>query len=112
MTNGYKYPLVWFWRRRLPERKGEPCRVLTRARAMGSILVEFPDGHKVITGRHAVRRPQGKWSKRTPNYWSFRCCNMDGGGLGDWPHNDCADCGRRWYRPPRRKNNEPRKKKH
>lgn len=46
---------IWFWRQRLPERKGSPCRILTTGR-MNSILVEFEDGWKVITSRYAVRR--------------------------------------------------------
>lgn len=46
---------TWFWRTRLPERFGEPCRVLVRGR-MNSILVEFDDGYKVVTSRHAVRK--------------------------------------------------------
>ena len=51
-----EYPLVWYWRTRLPERKGQHCRVLVRAKSMNSILVEFPDGHTVVTSRFAVRR--------------------------------------------------------
>jgi hypothetical protein len=50
-----EYPYIWFWKRRLPERKGQPCKVLVRGR-MNSILVEFPDGFKVVTSRHAVRK--------------------------------------------------------
>jgi hypothetical protein len=46
---------VWFWRARLPERKGQHCRVLARG-AMNSVLVQFEDGWTVITSRHAVRR--------------------------------------------------------
>lgn len=38
---------VWFWKCRLPERKGQPCRVLARGR-MNSILVEFGDGVRVM----------------------------------------------------------------
>ena len=49
------FPFVWFWRSKLPERKGEPCRVLVRGRN-NSILVEFADGLKVVTSRYAVRR--------------------------------------------------------
>jgi hypothetical protein len=49
------YPYVWFWKSRLPERKGQPCRVVARGR-MNSILVEFPDGEKVVTSRNAVRK--------------------------------------------------------
>jgi len=48
------YPLVWFWRSRLPERKGQRCRVLARGN-MNSVLVEFEDGQRVVTSRHAVR---------------------------------------------------------
>lgn len=46
---------VWYWRSKLPERKGEPCRVLVRGK-MNSILVEFADGFQVVTSRYAVRR--------------------------------------------------------
>lgn len=46
---------VWWWRSRLPERKGHPCEVLARG-AMNSIMVRFPDGYVVITSRYAVRR--------------------------------------------------------
>lgn len=46
--------MIWYWRSRLPERKGHPCRVLARGR-MNSILVEFEDGERVITSRYAVR---------------------------------------------------------
>jgi hypothetical protein len=56
------YPYVWFWRSRLPERKGQPCRVIARGKR-NSILVEFQDGYKVITSRYAVRKikvPRGR----------------------------------------------------
>ncbi len=46
---------IWFWRTRLPERKGQSCQILRRG-AMNSILVMFSDGYKVITSRWAVRR--------------------------------------------------------
>ena len=47
---------VWWWRSRPigHDRKGQPCRVLARGR-LQSILVEFGDGYRVITSRHAVR---------------------------------------------------------
>jgi hypothetical protein len=45
----------WWWRARLPERKGELCRVVARG-AMNSVLVEFLDGYRVVTSRYAVRR--------------------------------------------------------
>lgn len=47
---------VWRWRSRLPERKGERCRVLCRGKR-NSCLVEFrSDGYKVVTSRWAVRK--------------------------------------------------------
>lgn len=45
---------IWFWKTRLPERKGHACRKLARGR-MNSILVQFEDGYKVVTSRFAVR---------------------------------------------------------
>jgi hypothetical protein len=48
------YPYVWWWRFRLPERKGQRCRVTARG-ALNSIRVEFADGFWVITSRWAVR---------------------------------------------------------
>ena len=47
---------VWFWKSRLPERKGQRCRVLVRSKRMNSVLVEFEDGYKVVTSAYAVRR--------------------------------------------------------
>lgn len=47
---------VWHWRCRLPHRKGEPCRVLVRGGRLGSILVQFADGVKVVTSHYAVRK--------------------------------------------------------
>jgi hypothetical protein len=47
--------MVWWWRSRLGERKGQRCRVLARG-ALNSVLVEFPDGYRVVTSRYAVRR--------------------------------------------------------
>ena len=49
------YPYIWFWLSRLPERKGQACRVLARG-TMNSILVEFEDGWQVVTSRYAVRK--------------------------------------------------------
>ena len=48
------YPNVWWWRVRLPDRKGQPCRVTARG-ALNSVRVEFADGSWVITSRWAVR---------------------------------------------------------
>ena len=46
---------IWYWKSKLPERKGHQCRVLVRGK-MNSILVEFSDGFKVVTSRYAVRK--------------------------------------------------------
>ena len=50
-----EWPHVWHWRCRLPERKGQRCRVLIRG-GRNTCLVEFPDGFRVYTSRWAVRR--------------------------------------------------------
>jgi hypothetical protein len=49
------YDQVWHWRSKLGGRKGQPCRVVARG-ALGSVLVEFEDGYRVVTSRYAVRR--------------------------------------------------------
>lgn len=54
-TKELKFDYIWFWKVKLPERKGQPCRVLARGK-MNSILVEFEDRFKVITSRFAVRK--------------------------------------------------------
>ena len=48
-------PDMEYWTVRLSERKGQPCRIVTRGR-MNSICVEFEDGSRVITSRYAVRK--------------------------------------------------------
>ena len=50
------YDHTWHWRSRLPHRKGQPCRVLVRGGQMNSVMVQFEDGVKVVTSRHAVRK--------------------------------------------------------
>jgi len=49
------FAYIWYWKSRLPERKGKACRVLVRGR-MNTILVEFEDGFRVTTSRFAVRK--------------------------------------------------------
>ena len=46
---------VWWWKSRLPERKGQRCEVLARGK-MNSILVRFEDGFRVLTSRYALRK--------------------------------------------------------
>lgn len=46
----------WHWRIRLPERKGELCRLICVG-TLNSALVEFlSDGRRYVTDRRAVRR--------------------------------------------------------
>ena len=52
------FPLVWFWKAKLPERRGQRCRVVAQGR-LNSVLVEFEDGYRVVTSRYAVRRAPG-----------------------------------------------------
>lgn len=50
---------VWRIRTRLPERKGERCRMIARGK-LNSCLVEFPDGTRVVTSRWSLRKaPSG-----------------------------------------------------
>ena len=76
-----EYPHVWTWRWRtwqLPgitakvpwfgdgiDRKGWPCRVVTRSTAGNSALVEFPDGARFVTSRGGIRRRSGNAKKAT-----------------------------------------------
>lgn len=53
MTITFDYE--WYWRKKLPERRGQRCRIISRGR-MNTILVEFENGYQVITSRHAVRK--------------------------------------------------------
>lgn len=46
---------VWYWRKWLPERRGQPCRIVAVGR-LNSALVQFEDGYLVVTNRRAVRR--------------------------------------------------------
>ena len=50
-----KYDHYWRIKTRLPERKGQRCRLLA-AGALNSVLVEFKDGERYITSRWYVRR--------------------------------------------------------
>lgn len=55
------YPYRWAWRVRPLDKDGndymgKPCRVLVRAHAMNSVLVEFEDGQKFVTSRNGLRR--------------------------------------------------------
>jgi hypothetical protein len=45
----------WWWKSRLPERRGQLCFVTARGK-MNTIRVEFLDGFIVFTSRYAARR--------------------------------------------------------
>lgn len=53
------FPYIWFWLTKLPDRKGQSCRVLVRGK-MNTILVEFEDGFMTTTSRYAVRLKSGR----------------------------------------------------
>lgn len=48
------FTYIWFWRRRLPERKGQRCRILVHGTK--SIMIQFEDGIRVITSLNAIRK--------------------------------------------------------
>lgn len=51
---GAALPYIYHWNRQ--GRKGQPCEVLVRAKAMNSCLVRFPDGYTMVTSRNAIRK--------------------------------------------------------
>ncbi len=52
---GAEYDYVWFMKKKLLERKGHPCRVISNSEKK-EILVEFKDGYRIIATKHALRR--------------------------------------------------------
>ncbi len=63
MTDGAAF--VWFWARRLPERRGQLFHVLCRGR-MNACLIQFQDGARYVTSRNALRRAA---RARPPRPW-------------------------------------------
>lgn len=49
----------WYWRKYLPERHGQLCRIVKTGR-MNSALIEFDDGFLVISSRYAVRKIENR----------------------------------------------------
>jgi len=45
---------VWIGRKRLPQRRGQRCRIVTASR--GKFLIEFDDGWQAVTMRGTFRR--------------------------------------------------------
>jgi hypothetical protein len=58
-TDTLIFDRVWWWRKWLPERKGQNCRIVARG-SMNAALIEFDDGCRVVTSRYAVRKWQCK----------------------------------------------------
>jgi len=50
-----RVPYYWWWKKYLPERRGQGCWVIARGK-LNTIQVEFLDGFTVFTSRYAVRR--------------------------------------------------------
>ena len=48
---------VWGNNERRARLRGRRCRILARG-SLGSVLVEFEDGERVVTSRRAVRRAE------------------------------------------------------
>jgi hypothetical protein len=53
---------IWIGRRFLPERNGEPCRLIVARR--GKYLVEFSDGRRVVTVRGTFRKQAAQAAER------------------------------------------------
>lgn len=50
-----QYPYRWFWKAKLPHRRGQVFRVIARG-ALNSCLIEFDDGGRYVTSRNALRK--------------------------------------------------------
>ena len=53
-----RFQHYWRVRKFLPERYGEPCKPIIFGR-LNSVLVEFADGTRYVTGRYNIRRLPG-----------------------------------------------------
>lgn len=51
-----EFPYVYRWKKYLPEFYQRLCRILRLGTAMNSLLIEFEDGHQMVTSRNAIRR--------------------------------------------------------
>jgi hypothetical protein len=49
----------WRIRKNLPERFGEPCRLIARG-TMNSVQIEFADGVRHIVSRWSIRKLRGQ----------------------------------------------------
>lgn len=71
--SGAPFDHVWYWKEKMPGRKGQRCRVWARG-AKNTIGVEFEDGTKCTTSRYAVRyvgppdpEPVEDWRDQLPD---------------------------------------------
>ena len=55
IESGKPFDYVWYWRSRLPGRKGQRCRILA-VRGDELLWIEFEDGFRTICSPHALRR--------------------------------------------------------
>jgi len=55
-NEGEEFNHYWYWKSKLGDRNRKKCKVIARGGRMNTIVVEFEDGHKVSTSRHAVRK--------------------------------------------------------
>lgn len=51
---------IYYVKRWGSRRFRDPCRILPGRGRNGSILIEFADGHRMVTTRHGVRRGGAK----------------------------------------------------
>ena len=58
-TDDSEWTHTWYWRKNLPDRKGQRCKVLARG-TMNSIMIEFEDGVRHVVSRYAVRKINNK----------------------------------------------------
>jgi hypothetical protein len=49
-------PAKYIYRWDRQGRKGHPCELVVRAKAMNSCLVRFADGYTMVTSRNALRK--------------------------------------------------------
>ena len=56
MNNKEEFDYYWFWKSKLGDRNRTRCKVIKRGGRMNTIVVEFEDGYRVATSRHAVRK--------------------------------------------------------
>lgn len=54
------YKHIWYWKKRLGERRFQPCKILACG-TLNNVLIEFTDGYKVVTDRRGLRKLDKFW---------------------------------------------------